>query len=108
MSNLKLKHTPQSYAEAEKVLASRDSLAIGHNTRLELSGNHEIVATYHGNEIVRYTPEGVEVSWAGWVTNTTTNRLHMLAPGRFNISKGEPCINGKPVEGSYRDWYKVA
>lgn len=107
MSNLTLKHTPKSYDEAVKALGFRDERVIGHNTKLEQTGNHEICATYHGNEIVRYTPEGVEVSWAGWVTATTTRRLHMLAPARFNITKGEPCINGKPVD-DYRGWHKVA
>lgn len=107
MSNLKLKHTPQSYAEALEALNGRDSMSIGHNTRLERR-DLAVYATYHGNDIVEYMADSVSVSWAGWVTNTTTNRLHMLAPARFNISKGEPCINGKPVEGSYRDWYKVA
>lgn len=106
MSNLSLKHTPQSFQQASEVLGGRDSLKIGHNTLLELRGA-DVYATYHGNDIVRYSADGVFASWAGWVTSTTTNRLHMLAPARFNISKGEPCIDGKPVD-DWSGWHKVA
>lgn len=106
MSNLKLKHTPQSYDEALKVLDGRESMVIGHNTRLEASGHGDIHATYHGNKIVSYSDEGVYVSWAGWTSNTTTNRLNMLAPARFNIKNFTPHLNGEPVDSS--GWHKVS
>lgn len=106
MSNLKLKHTPKSFEEAAKVLGTRDELVIGHNTRLELIGNHEIAATYHGNEIVRYSPDGVQASWAGWATSTTTNRLNMLAPGAFRIQQRGANLNGEAVDA--HGWHKVS
>lgn len=106
MSNLKLKHNPQSYEDAAAVLGNRDSMSIGYNTRLERNSATEIVATYHGNPIVSYHTDGVDVTWAGWATNTTTNRLNRLAPGRFNIHQFEPHVNGKPVSAS--DWHRVS
>lgn len=105
MANLKF--TPKSYEEAQKVLAFRNSVVIGHNTLLEQSGNHEITASYHGNDIVRYTPEGVFASWAGWATSTTANRLNQLAPARFNIKNRQPQINGETVE-DWSEWVKVS
>lgn len=106
MSNLKLKHTPQSFEEAWKVLDGRDERIIGHNTKLVHSGNNEVTATYHGNDIVRYSPEGVEASWAGWTSTTTATRLNMLAPARFNIKNFTSQINGQDVCSS--EWHKVS
>lgn len=106
MSNLKLKFTPQSYEAALKVLDGRESMVIGHNTRLEAGGHGDIHATYHGNKIVSYSDEGVYASWAGWTSSTTTNRLNMLTPGRFNIKNFTPHLNGEPVSAS--DWHKVS
>jgi hypothetical protein len=106
MSNLTLKHTPNDYAAAAKVLGDRKRAVIGHNTELVRNDVNEIVATYHDNPIVSYTPEGVWASWAGWATHTTTRRLHMLAPGRYNIKNREPHINDKQVSASA--WTKVS
>lgn len=106
MSNLSLKHNPQTYAEAEKALGNRDEITIGHNTKLARNGAREIVATYHGNPIVSYTPEGVWASWAGWTSSTTATRLNKLAPARFNIKKFNAQINGKDVDCV--GWHKVS
>ena len=107
MSNLKLKFTPQSFEAAMRTLDGKQAMSIGHNTRLELdSFTGEVFATYHGNRIVCYSPEGVEASWAGWTSNTTTNRLNMLAPARFNIKNFTAHLNGEPVESS--GWHKVS
>lgn len=104
MANLKF--SPKSYDEADKVLAFRDRVVIGHNTELIREDNLTIVATYHGNRIVRYTPEGVYATYAGWATSTTTNRLNQLAPARFNIKNREPQVNGETLE-DWSDWVKV-
>lgn len=102
-----LKHTPQSYEAAAKLLGFRDSMVIGHNTELHRESEDAIVATYHGNRIVRYTQEGVYASYAGWATSTTTNRLNQLAPARFNIKNREPQINGETLE-DWSGWVKVS
>jgi hypothetical protein len=106
MSNLTLKATPNSYEAAVKALGSRESVTIGHNTKLERNGGNEIVATYHGNAIVSYTPDGVWATWAGWTTNTTATRLNMLAPARFNIKNFTAQINGEDIDS--REWVKVS
>lgn len=106
MSNLKLKSTPQSYEAALKVLGDRESMIIGHNTRLVRYSNGDVYATYHGNAIVEYSPRGVFASWAGWATSTTTNRLNMLAPGAFRIQQRGANLNGAAVDSS--EWHKVS
>lgn len=105
MANLKF--SPKSLSEAETALSFADRKVIGHNTELVRQSDGSIVATYHGNKIVRYTPEGVYASYAGWATNTTTNRLNQLAPARFNIKNREPQINGETVE-DWSGWVKVS
>lgn len=108
MSNLKLKHTPQSYEDAMKVLDGRTDMVIGHNTRLHLDSlNGKVFATYHGNKIVCYAPDGtVQASWAGWTSSTTATRLNKLAPARFNIKNFTAQINGEDVDSSA--WIKVS
>jgi len=106
MSNLTLKHSPKSYEAALKVLDGRESMTIGHNTRLEAGGHGDIHATYHGNKIVSYSDEGVYASWAGWSTSTTANRLNKLTDGSFNIKGREPHVNGQRVDST--DWVKVS
>lgn len=106
MSNLSLKHNPKSFAAAEAVLGTRDEIIIGHNTRLVRHANGAIYATYHHNEIVEYSPDGVQASWAGWATTTTAIRLNKLTDASFNIKQREPHINGERVDST--DWVKVS
>ena len=106
MSNLTLSPAPLTFQQAVDALGGRDSRKIGHNTLLERRGA-EVVATYHNNDIVRYSADGVFASWAGWATSTTSNRLNKLTQGRFNIKNREPQVNGVTVEGSWSDWHKV-
>lgn len=101
----KLSPAPLSFSQAVEALGHRDSRKIGHNTELVREGN-EIVATYHGNRIVRYTPNGVFASWAGWATSTTRDRLNALTTGMFNIKNREPHVNGKPVD-DWSAWIEV-
>ena len=99
MSNLKLKFQPRSFGEAFATLAGRKELQIGDNTRLVQDGD-EIYATYHGNRIVRYGQHEVAVSFAGWATVTTANRINKLSRAAAQIRKGEPVINGQTLS----DW----
>lgn len=102
-----LKFTPKSFTEAESVLSFADRKVIGHNTELRREEDGSIVATYHGNKIVRYAQDGVYATYAGWATSTTTNRLNQLAPARFNIKNREPQINGETLE-DWSGWVKVS
>lgn len=97
--------SPRNLSEARSALAGWSSKKIGHNTELRDLGTH-VVATLHGNHIVRYMEEGVEASWAGWASNTTRDRLNQLTPVACNIRGGEPYIDGEEVMAS--EWVRVS
>lgn len=106
MSNLKLDHTPRTFAEAEAILGKREAVRIGYMTHLKRGSDGEIYATHHHNEIVEYRPSGVHASWAGWASSTTRDRLNKLTYARFNIKDRAPHVNGERVSST--DWVKVS
>jgi len=64
----------------------------------------------HGNAIARHTGEGVsaeglEISMAGWPSNTTRERLNGLPWVRINQSKGVQYLNGHEIKDT-RAWLK--
>lgn len=100
--------TPQNLTAAIAALAGKDSRKIGNNTELRLEvtpKGRSVVATLHGHRIVRYEADGVYVSWAGFTTSTTRDRLNQLAPARFNIAGRLPHIDGEEVLSL--EWVKV-
>ena len=99
-----LTHTPSILPQAEQALAGKTSRRIGNNTNL-VKEDTNIIATLHGNPIVRYTEDVVFASWAGYVTNTTRDRLNQLTSRKFSIKNGQPLVDGQPV--SAYDWYEV-
>lgn len=101
----KISPAPLSYSQAAEALGSKSEMTIGHNTKLVRVAPDTIRATYHGNEIVEYTPDAVMASWAGWGTSTTRDRLNKLTTGSFNIKNRRPHING--VEVSPYDWHEI-
>lgn len=101
-----MKSTPQSLAAALKVLGGKRTTTIGRNTMLELADDGTVYATYYGNKIVHYTTDGLLVSWAGYATGATRDRLNALTIGRFNLKDHEPCINGVKLD-SWSAWYPV-
>lgn len=101
-----LTNSPKNWTEASEALRGKEDRKIGHNTYLIRDWDGAIVAQLHGNGIVRYTEDGVEVNWCGYVGNTTADRINQLAPGRFNRKLGVPQHNGVPMAS--RGWVKVS
>jgi len=58
----------------------------------------------HGNPVAEWRGGRLYVTFAGWVTSTTRERLSAFA--RASISKGQGFINGKPVKPD--EWVRVA
>lgn len=60
----------------------------------------------HGNAIARRTPQGLEITMAGWETVTTRERLSGLTGVSVSQRKGEQYLNGKKWENC-NEWTNV-
>lgn len=67
-----------------------------------------VVLRLHANEIARYNAEdgidSLEITTAGWSTNTTKERLNGLPNVRINHVKKKLHLNGEVWDGN---WVKV-
>ena len=64
---------------ARKIGTSDDAVKIGHNTTAERDGE-SIAVRYHGHVIATFSPVGVILTDAGYMTATTKTRLNIFAP----------------------------
>lgn len=98
--------TPRNLSEARQALGGYSSKVIGNNTELRDLGT-SVVATLHGNHIVRYTEDAVEATWAGWPSHITQDRLNQLAsPARFSVRGGLGHVDGEEVLST--EWVKIS
>lgn len=61
----------------------------------------------HGNAIARHGARGLEITNAGWQSNTTKERLNGLAGVSINQKAGVWYLNGKEWDGEWvtlADW----
>ena len=116
---------PNSYYDALDLFRDNAGISqtnkpvkIGHNTDIVLLISGEIIARYHGNAIVSYSPGEYAVNNAGWNTVTTSGRLNAalnaLFPNKFsvNIRNGSMFLtlrdlNNHRIEFPYNDWLKI-
>ena len=77
--------------------------AFEHNTAKTLGNTHTDGTTLflHGNAIARHTDAGLEVTNAGWFSNTTKERLNGLGGVGIFQKKGEWYLNGKLWDGQW-------
>jgi hypothetical protein len=78
-----------TYEAAERRLHGRDSVRIGHNTRLERrreAGRDHFAIRYHATDILTMTPDGwTIIDTRGWWTVTTWSRINALLPGPWAV-----------------------
>ena len=68
------------------------------NTNTEVKNG---VYMLHGNIIaVRYDNGDIEISLAGWNTNTTRERLNGLEGVEVRTKQGQAYLNGEPWDGT--------
>ena len=81
MSNLKFKHTVNSFEQAEDLLCEQDvtDLRVAYNTSLAKIGDGYGIV-HHYTEIIHFHPDGSATIDANWVSRTTANRLHHYKP----------------------------
>lgn len=53
----------------------------------------------HGNPIAKHTPEGLEITNAGWFSSTTKERLNALPGVRIQQKAGTWYLNGNEWDG---------
>lgn len=74
------------------------------NTKVVV-GSNQTTMFLHGNAIARKASDGtIEVSLAGWNTNTTKERLRGIVY-ELESRKGKIFLNGKEINS--RDWYRI-
>jgi len=56
----------------------------------------------HGNEIARHTANGIEITNAGWSSNTTKERLNALPGVVIHQKDYQWYLNGFPWDGSWK------
>ena len=85
-----MQHKIKSYQQALDYLKGKKRRPYAHNTRIELDpldlGHENIVATYHGNIVASFFPDGTSTfSSCGWKTHTTKERINWFLPDGFSV-----------------------
>lgn len=108
-------HGVTDYASAMRYLSSRGprthrAVPLCYATTLRAEGHPsgvDVVVVYHHNEaIIRYWSDGsIEIRNAGYLSSTTTDRLHQMTPREVIVSGARggsvdsPCYSGdQPYE----------
>ena len=99
MSNLTFKKEIWSYGDAEAFLDGAKTRKLAHNTHVVRRSEDKIAVRYHDTDIVTYRrdSERIELYANGWVTRTTSERIHRLTPSTIEvrIKNGEFLVNGE-------------
>jgi hypothetical protein len=74
-------------------------------TQVQTSGDYKFLLL-HGNNIARFTPDGLEINLCGWNTSTTRDRLNGLPNVRIHTKQGQAFLNGNPIPSN--GWVKVS
>jgi hypothetical protein len=98
-----------TFSNLARVIGTRESKTIGHNTvarRSFVDGHYVIDVELHGNRIARLDVDRIELSNAGYETQTTRARLDAIAEAnglglRFGQRKGIQTMNGEPWDGEH-------
>ena len=114
MSNLNT-HGVVDYATAKAALAGKSARTLCYATTLQVdavgNGQTAIVVRHHGSPIIRYFDGGrVDIRNAGWLSRTTTDRLHRMTPDDIMVSfaKGGHVSAPLYVGPQSTDWQCVA
>lgn len=82
--------------EASKALLAMRDWKQG-NTHIVAHTNGTATMYLHGNAIAKYDGKALKVSWAGWATRTTCERLNALPGVTARIVAGEVLLNDYTV-----------
>lgn len=92
MSNLNT-HGVTDYASALRFLDGKSARTLCFATTLQQDAAHGttvISVRHHGSVIIQYLPTGeIFASNAGWLSATTTDRLHRMTPPEVRVSRAK-------------------
>lgn len=94
MSNLNT-HGVDNFETAQRFLGNKSARTLCFATTLthESVGEPGVTAVtvrHHGSPIIRYFSDGrVEIRNAGWLSATTTDRLHRMTPPTVRVSRAK-------------------
>lgn len=93
MSNLNT-HGVNSYETAQAFLGDKSARTLCFATTLTqvatARGVLAVEVRHHGSAIIRYYSDGqVEISNAGWLSSTTTHRLHAMTTADVRVSRAK-------------------
>jgi hypothetical protein len=93
MSNLNT-HGVEDFATARAFLGDRSQRTLCFATTLTHEATDRdadaIVVRHHDSAIIRYYSDGrIEIRNAGWLSATTTDRLHRMTPEHVRVSRAK-------------------
>lgn len=111
MSNLNTRGVVD-FATAERFLDGRSSATLCFATTVFRESPDSIVVQHHRTEIIRYCRDGqVDIRNGGYLTPTTTDRLHRMTPIDVRVSRAKGGWIEAPATGRLdfvpSDWVTV-
>jgi hypothetical protein len=114
MSNLNT-HGVADFESAKAFLGGKSMRTLAFATTLTHESVGEvdvtaIVVRHHGSPIIRYYSDGrVEIRNAGWLSATTTDRLHRMTPYLVRVTRAKGGHVESPLYSGIqpRDWERV-
>lgn len=109
MTNLNLKNV-DSYSSAMRFLDGRRERPLAYATRLVNYGPH-VEVIHHTTAIIKYMANGdVEIRNHGYLSRTTSDRLHRMTPAGVQVSfAAGGSVNSPKYTGSQPyNWTRVA
>ncbi len=92
MSNLNT-HGVTNFASAQRFLGARSARTLCYATTLQCDAAHGgtvITVRHHGSPIIQYLPNGqIMIRNAGWMSRTTSWRLHHMTPYEVRVSSAK-------------------
>ena len=84
----------KSFSDAEKLLADRTSMKLGHNTYLDRLTHDSIGVLLHQTYVVVFNRDGsIKLNSGGWQTVTTKDRMNRFSPVSVGAVNWVWCVN---------------
>jgi hypothetical protein len=87
-----------TFTQVRDCLGSRSVRTVANNTVIYEKQDGMVALALHGNEIIRYHPDGsVQIRDGGYTSQTTKRRLNQFSPARISTVKGNWFVSSESV-----------